>query len=223
MSHSPPHHHHYCYRNNPLDRVLPHNLVANDAAKKPHSACKPVRDPIPVAEILRQATVMERAKLGSPVSQAGWHVHGTHVFAIPFTVVSANPAVQDRNSAQSPSSSPSSPSAPPADEARVQNDGNPADVLAGEGPYRVVFDPSFRAEQEKSDEQPSVQTPGKITALWILHHPEFQRWLWEQETRQQQGQDTVERESQLESLLRFVDAARCILARWDHHELEYKV
>ena len=210
-------------------------FLASDAAQ--------MRRPLPVSKILRDATRMERlhlalstASLRFPFtgfgsyakSQAGWHVHGTHVFAIPVVMCTKTTGVSAATQGNwdtmlSPSAQQQQQQGdgqedfktqqcedtdPPDDGAPPNNKDEDEDQrTAGPGPYRTFFVPNMRASR-----------------VWWTQHPEYVAWLMRHQTQHmhstQQGNDPYSDAHR--SMIGSVDLMRHVLARWDHQSKMYR-
>lgn len=183
---------------------------------------------MPVNKILRDATRMERQKLASGSTrnmffgsaynnkpQVGWHVHGTHVFAIPVVatgkVADASTNTDEAAAAAWP---PPGDDWPKAQVVHEEADSEDGDRTAAPGPYRVFFVPNIRAQH-----------------AWWVHRPEFSRWLHTfsfGHSVNHQHDDDCEHDlyrshvaeacsNAHRDMISRVDLLKNVLARWDHH------
>ncbi len=73
------------------------------SSSKAISSSSSTTDDETAKKLLRAATLQERARLQAGTSRVGWHVHGTHVFAIPTGVVAAAPPEDEKKDISYPS------------------------------------------------------------------------------------------------------------------------
>lgn len=209
---------------------------------------------LPIDKILRDATRMEREKLSchshtgfrifgkgrTPKPQAGWHVHGTHVFAIPV-VTTSGAATAPGGSYYWPASSAAEDKNIPQQQYYENSNGGEDEQMPGqqyypEAPEDSGSDAAEVNPQGANEDTQKTAGPGpyrvffmpniRASRVWWTQHPEYLAWLMNHRSHQDEpaaaSSSYNPHADAHRSMLNSVDLMHNVLARWDHYGKVYR-
>jgi hypothetical protein len=182
--------------------------------------------PLPEAKILREATQIERARLQAGTSHVGWHVHGTHVFAIP--VIETKTGADAEGDAQK-----MAPGANTMQDCKPQMEYGPSTPPQpsddqGASPASQHFMYVYLPTQRSSSTWWSSSTTRDWSSGCSNVQDNCRQTEWLDRCCSCGGRGNCrccgsdDALQQYDVLRRLINQTRSVLARWDHHSQEYK-